>query len=134
MEKGEKSRHALLSEGNNSLHTHFFLPPPLFPSGPFLIPHLPPPVLLFYALNHQQQRCRTELKHRMCWIYRIRHDPAPLPRSVPFPIHTRLLFRSPSLFPWRSHSCFPLLLPLSCCPCALNLLRGEQRGGTRVVS
>lgn len=79
-------------------YTHTFFAAASLPVWPLPYPTPPPPALLFYALNHQHKRCRTELKHRMCCIYRIRHDPAPLPRSVSIPDpHTTL---------------FPLSLPL----------------------
>lgn len=136
--KGEKSRHALLSEGNNSLHTLFcrlssrlVLPYPTTST-----PSPPTSVLLFYALNHQQ-RCRTELKHRMCCIYRIRHDPAACPGLFPLPIHILLLFRSPFHFPLRSHSCFPCCCPYPVVRVHLTCWAGAERGtedGQLIVS
>lgn len=117
-------------------YTHFFLPP-LFPSGPSLSYHhhplsWPMSVLLFYALNHQQ-RCRTELKHRMCCIYRIRHDPAACPGLFPLPIHILLLFRSPFHFPLISHSCFPCCCPYPVVRVHLTCWGGAERG-TRMLS
>lgn len=76
-------------------------------------------MLLFYALNHQQQQ------HRMCCIYRIRHDPAPSP--FPFPIcPTPCAIPSP---------CFPSTAPLILLlPCALSLEAEKGRGMEQLVS
>lgn len=126
--KGEKSRHALLSEGNNSLHTHFFcaasLPVWPLPYPTPLSAHVRAVILRLKPSAAMSDRAEaSDVLHlpHSTW-------PCPMPRSVSIPDpHTALVPLSLPL---------PLAipLPLSCCPCALNLLRGEQRRETSMVS